>query len=109
MNGDAKDWEWQRSHDRRMTRLRALQLAERREIEARLVEKTKRCLSASRDQLTESRELLARVDTLLAVQPLRVTERHPVEGDILRKAIERVFDKWTEQLASPVPRSTSFH
>jgi hypothetical protein len=32
---------------------------------------------------------------LLAVQPLRVPERHPVE--ILRKAIERVFDKWTEQ------------
>jgi hypothetical protein len=108
MNSDAKDQKWERSHGRSITRLCASQFAERREFEVRLLERTKNCLSESRERVTKSRELLARVDTLLSAEPLPRTEQGAIQG-ILRKAVERVFDKWIDQRASPLPRSTSFH
>jgi hypothetical protein len=79
-----------------------LQHADDCKLEARLAEKSSKCLS-------ESRELLARVNALLSARPAPHKEERSSQRDALRKAIERVFDKWIDEKATPLPRSASMH
>jgi hypothetical protein len=59
--------------------------------------------------LSESRELLARVNALLPGRPAEQTfSKEPsLPRSLLREAVERVFDRWIDEKASPLPRSTS--
>jgi hypothetical protein len=75
------------------------------EIDARLGEVDARLIESTRSRLSESRELLSRVGRQLSALPGR---RKP-HGAILREAMERAFDKWTDQKASPIRRSTLIH
>jgi hypothetical protein len=70
------------------------------ELDAQLVESSRKCLS-------ESRELLARVSAILGVQRAEptVSKVHGSQGNLLHEAMERVFDRWTDEKASPLPRS----
>ena len=84
-------------------------LAEDYKINARLGEIDARLLESTRNCLSESRELLARADTLLSAPLERCSQGPRPPRDILRKAMERVFDRWIEQQASPLPRSRFIH
>lgn len=74
---------------------------------ADLCEADTRLIQISRRLLVESRELLARVNSLLAA-PV-ATKTSSLTKDALRNAVERVFDRRTDERASPVPQSTSIH
>jgi hypothetical protein len=67
-----------------------------------LVESSRKCLS-------ESRELLARVNAILGIPPAEpaVSKVHSSQRNLLHEAMERVFDRWTDEKASPLPRSAS--
>jgi hypothetical protein len=110
MNGTAQESDERRSHCLRMAeiaptdriRQSLLRHAEHCEIEARLVERSRNCLS-------ESRELLARVEALLSARLPPQQPARSSQGDTLRDAVERVFDNWTDRKASPLPRSIALH
>src|SRR5262249_31844274 len=71
--------------------------------ESRLIESSRTCLS-------ESRELQMRVDALLSQSaPRSFRKERDSQREALRKAIQTVFDKWSDEKASPLPRSTSMH
>jgi hypothetical protein len=73
-------------------------------FEARLAEKSRECLS-------ESWELLARVNAILSGRPAErsVSKEPGLQRGLLREAVQRVFDRWIDEKASPLPRSTSMH
>ena len=84
-------------------------LAEDYKIKARLGEIDDRLIESTRNCLSESQELLAPADTLISAPLERCNKDRRPPRDILRKAMERVFDKWIDQEASPLPRSNSIH
>ena len=79
-----------------------LRHAQQCELETRLVEKARKCLA-------ESQELLARVNAILAPAERTLSEERSLQRGLLRQAMKHVFDRWIDERASPLPRSTSMH
>jgi hypothetical protein len=73
-----------------------------REVDAQII-------PSSRRRVEESRELLAKIDTMLGPRPTARVETSNVPANALSNAAERVFDRWSDRQASPVPRSRSMH